>query len=609
MEPIYVVATAFIAAVIASVGIVLLTRRAPPGGFGDAKISQLEIEVSALREAKASLERRLAVEEQRSLRLPALEEALNDRTNVADSLREAKTSVELELAKATEALSQIKEMRDHGVVLAEAAEVRRREAAQRFDVLRDEKAKLDETLAAKNEAILQAESTIRDLRQRLVATEDSRNEAVVRLDTMKQEKADQEKIAAEKTAYLDEKTNALEKMRIELEHVAAALRAAQKDTDELRTSEARLQETLGQEKKHSEAKLALLNEARERMSQEFKVLAEEVMKNHGDTFSKQNREQIDGLLAPLKEKIVEFQQGLQNAHSESVKERATLGEQIRNLTAESDKMISETANLTRALKGKGQTQGAWGEMILATILERSGLREGEEYITQKSHSSEDGTRLRPDVVINLPGGQRIVVDSKVSLTAFESYVNAESDESRAVHLKAHLTSLRGHIKALSSKEYHTLTDDGLDYVIMFVPIEGALAAALQEDPALTGFAAGNNVAIATPTTLMIALRTVANVWQVERRNRNAEAIAKRAGTLYDKFVGFDGDMRGLGTRLKQATESYEAAMNKLSTGRGNIASQVEQLKDMGAKTSKSLPKQLIDEEEPKPLSAPEPALV
>jgi DNA recombination protein RmuC len=333
------------------------------------------------------------------------------------------------------------------------------------------------------------------------------------------------------------------------------------------------------------------------MSKEFKVLAEEVMKNHGDTFSKQNREQITGLLTPLRDKLTEFQQGLQNAHTESAKERATLAEQIRNLTTESSKMTSETHNLTQALKGKTQTQGAWGEMILATILERSGLREGEEYVTQESHSLEDGARLRPDVVVNLPGGQRIVVDSKVSLTAFEAFVSADNDATRAVQMKSHVNSLRTHIKSLGSKEYHALTGDGLDYVIMFVPIEGALAVALQEEPGLTAFAAENNVAIATPSTLMIALRTVANVWRVERRNRNAETIAKRAGLLYDKFAGFVSDMDGLGDRLRKASESYDAAMGKLSTGRGNLLVQVEQLKEMGAKTSKSLPKPSMDDDD------------
>jgi DNA recombination protein RmuC len=539
MEPSTTLIIAIVTAIIAVVCVVLLIRVIPRS---DGRTPQLDAELSVLRETRSHLERRLAVEEEKASRLPALE--------------------------------------------AEAAN------------LRDGKAAAERDLATKAETVLQVELTMQDLRRRLEIAEAGRTEVSVRLDTMKEEKADLERVSAEKAAYLEEKTATLEKARADLSETTAALNAAQQEIATLRTREARLQETLDQEQRHAEAKLTLLHDAKDQMSKEFKLLAEEVMKNHGDTFSKQNREQIEVLLSPLRDRLVEFQQGLQTAHTETAKERAALAEQIRNLTSESARMTSETSNLTQALKGRGQIQGIWGEMVLVTILEHSGLRKGEEYVTQESHSLEDGGRLRPDVVVNLPGGQRIVVDSKVSLTAFEAFASADTDVARAVHLKAHVNSLRGHIKALSSKEYHTLTADGLDYVIMFVPIEGALAAALQEEPALTAYAAENNVAIATPTTLMIALRTVANVWQVERRNRNAEEIAARAGRVYDKFVGFVEDMSDLGTRLKKATDSYEGAMGKLSTGRGNILSQIEQLKVMGAKASKALPKPLLGEDEP-----------
>jgi DNA recombination protein RmuC len=237
-------------------------------------------------------------------------------------------------------------------------------------------------------------------------------------------------------------------------------------------------------------------------------------------------------------------------------------------------------------------------MILASILERSGLREGEQYVIQQSYATEGGSRLRSDVEVNLPGGQKIVIDSKVSLVAFDDYVNAESEADRAAHLKRHLTSIRSHIKALSSKEYHSAAGSQLDYVVMFIPIEGALAAALQEDPGLTTEAVDANVAIATPTTLMIALRTVANVWQVEDRNKNAEKIASRAGKIYDKLVGFVDDMLSLGNRMSQARDSYDDAMAKLSSGRGSLANQVEQLKALGAKAGKSLPASVLDENDP-----------
>lgn len=539
MEPITAIVAAILAAALAAVVVAYLMRGSAGAGAGTR--AQIDAELAALREAKSTLEKRLAVEEEKTSRLPALEAFVA-------ALRDAKSVAERELA-------------------------------------------------AKTEAVMQGESALADLRRRLEAAEKAKTDTAALLDALKTEKAVLETAAAEKGARLDEKTAALEMANAALAQATAALEAEKACSAELTTREARLKETLDQEKKHADERLALLNDARAQMSKEFKVLAEEVMRNHGDTFSKQNREQITGLLTPLRDKLAEFQQGLQNAHTESAKERATLAEQIRNLTAESSKMNTETHNLTQALKGKTQTQGAWGEMILSTILERSGLREGEEYVTQESHSLEDGARLRPDVVVNLPQGQRMVVDSKVSLTAFEAYVSAENDAARAMHMKSHVNSLRTHIRSLGSKEYHALTGDGLDYVIMFVPIEGALAVALQEEPGLTAFAAENNVAIATPSTLMIALRTVANVWRVERRNRNAETIAKRAGLLYDKFAGFVGDMEGLGDRLRKASESYDAAMGKLSTGRGNLLVQVEQLKEMGAKTSKSLPKPAFEDDD------------
>jgi DNA recombination protein RmuC len=356
---------------------------------------------------------------------------------------------------------------------------------------------------------------------------------------------------------------------------------------------AALSETLKQEK----SKATEQENNREQMKLAFKDLADQVMKDHGETFKKQNKDQIDLLLTPLSERINEFKTALHTAHTESNNERVKLGEQLRSLTAASATMTAETANLTRALKGESQTQGAWGQMILESILERSGLRAGEEYSKQEHHAGEDGSRLISDVIVNLPNGQRIVIDSKVSLTAFEAYVNSEGDEERAIHMKAHLASLKTHIRGLSSKAYHVAADSPVDYVIMFVANEGALAAAVRAEPTLSSHAVENNVPIATPTTLMIALRTVRSLWQIERRNRNAEDIAKRAGLLYDKFSGFIGDMQSLGTQLEQAQKKYGLAMEKLSTGRGHIVRQIEQLKEMGAKTTKSLPLSLIGDDE------------
>jgi DNA recombination protein RmuC len=342
--------------------------------------------------------------------------------------------------------------------------------------------------------------------------------------------------------------------------------------------------------------IATLTQVRDDILMQFKILAGDTMKEQGETFAKQNKDQIDAVLAPLRDKITEYQTGLQSVHTESVRERASLAEQIRTLGEISAKMTQETENLTRALKGDAKTQGAWGEMMLTTILERSGLREGEEYLTQETHASEDGGRLRPDAIVRLPHGHCIVIDAKVSLTAFERYANGASDPDRAVHLDQHVASMRSHIEKLSGKEYWRIEGSQVDYVVMFVPIEAALGAALQNEPELTALAVQQQVAIATPTTLMIALRTVANVWRVERQNRNAQEIANRAGLLYDKFVGFIGDLEMLGSRLDSARNCYTAAMGKLSTGQGNLIRQAELLKQMGASTTKTIPKELIEEE-------------
>lgn len=354
---------------------------------------------------------------------------------------------------------------------------------------------------------------------------------------------------------------------------------------------------LGAERARSAAEtIRLLREDRETMVQRFRLLADEAMARHGESVTKQNKEQIDATLTPLRAKLVEFQDGLQKAHAESDKERVRLAEQIRSLTEASAKMTSETQNLAEALRGKAQMRGAWGEMILSSILEKSGLVEGEQYRVQQSHVTEEGRRLQSDVIVQLPNEQSLVIDSKVSLVAFESYVNAEEEQERAQALERHVAAVEAQIRSLARKEYHVAAAGSPDFVVMFIPIEGALALALQVRPNLATLAIESNVGIATPTTLMIALRTAANVWSVEKRNRNAEQIAERAGRLHDKLVAFVEDMTALGNRLAQARGAYDDAMKKLSTGNGNALRQVQQLKVMGAKTSKSLLAALVEDD-------------
>lgn len=350
---------------------------------------------------------------------------------------------------------------------------------------------------------------------------------------------------------------------------------------ELTAELAAMRTRLDEQNRQNEANMKRFLEARQQMTDEFKAIAGDVLKSHGETFSKQNREQVDLLLKPLHEKIVEFQGGM-------LRDRAAMGEQIRALAESNLTITTEAQNLTRALKGSAQTQGAWGEMILATILERSGLREGEQYLTQTSHSGEDGARLRTDVEVLMPNDDRLVIDSKVSLTAFEAYTNAE-DDVREQFLQAHIVSIRTHVKTLGDKNYHRHAKSSLDYVMMFVPIEGALSAALRADPKLFEYGMSQGVMLTTPTTLMTVLRTVRNVWDIEKRHRNAEEIAERAGALYEKVAGFLGTMDKVGNSLDRAQQDFAKAKDQLSTGRGNVVRQVEMLRELGAKSGKSLP--------------------
>ena len=335
-------------------------------------------------------------------------------------------------------------------------------------------------------------------------------------------------------------------------------------------------------------KIEMLTKVRREMEIQFKELAENALKAQGESFSKANIEKLEATLTPLKEHVGHFEKELRQVHEETVKDRERLKTEISQLSRRSEAISQEAISLTKALKGDTQIQGAWGEMVLENILERSGLRNGEEYETQAHRIGVNGERLRPDVVVRIPGGKSLVIDSKVSLLAYNEAVNAATDVDALASRKRHLTSIKNHINSLSAKGYQTAENSTVDYVILFVPIEGALSEALREDPALTEHALERNITIATPTTLMMALKTIANVWAVDRRNQNAELIASRAGKLYDKVYGFVQNMERVGERLEQAQDSYTQAFSQLSKGKGNVISQVESLKNLGAKTSKKI---------------------
>jgi DNA recombination protein RmuC len=565
-----------------------------------ARIGELEDGFDAQRDARGEAERRLAAEAAVAARVPDLEREVSAARDEAERARAEKADVELRLATLSERHTQTERAAGELRGRLQSAETLVREAADRHESIRTAKAAADEALAARGADLERLGERLADLETRLQAADSLLKQAAARHETLAREKSASDEALAARTTDVRRLGENLADLGRRLAETEAARLALEETRAALTADVARLDETLEQQRRQNAEKLQLLEDARGRMTTEFKVLAEEVMARHGETFTKQNKEQIGTILTPLRDKLTEFQQGLANAQTETTRERATLAEQIRHLAEQSFTMSKETHALTRALKGQSQTQGAWGEMVLARILEQSGLREGEEYVTQESHTHEDGSRLRPDVVINLPEGRRIVIDSKVSLTAFEEHVNAEDEAVRAAALGRHVASLRTHIRGLGDKAYQTVAGSGLDYVMMFVPIEGALAAALTEDPGLTGFAAEKNVAVLTPTTLMTVLKTVAGFWQVDRRNRNAEEIAKRAGLLYEKFAGFVEDLQKVGVRIHESRAAWDRAMGKLSTGNGNLLRQVEQLKSLGARTTKSLPAGLGDDE-PAPL--------
>lgn len=389
-------------------------------------------------------------------------------------------------------------------------------------------------------------------------------------------------------ALISERDAAIKRLTDDVAALRARVEAEQRDQQGLKAQISSLETQLKAERDVAEGKIALLSRIRDDMQERFRQLADEALKTQGEAFSKANVEKLEATLTPLKEHVGHFEKELREVHQETVKDRERLKSEISQLTKRSEAISQEALALTRALKGDHQQQGAWGEMILESILERSGLRQGEEYVTQAHRTGTDGERLRPDVVVMIPGGKTLVIDSKVSLNDYAAAVNAEDDGVAMVSRKRHVMAMRAHINGLSAKSYQQAEGQSVDYVIMFVPIEGALSEALREDGTLTEYALERHITIATPTTLMMAMRTVSHVWAVERRNQNAENIAKRAGLLYDKVANFITSMEKVGKGIETAHGAYESALGQLSRGRGNVLSQVEALKSLGAKATKSI---------------------
>ncbi len=364
---------------------------------------------------------------------------------------------------------------------------------------------------------------------------------------------------------------------------------------ELSSSVSRMEETNNNMKERLTEQKGEIGELQQKFTKEFENLANRIFEEKGNKFTEQNKEKLAEILNPLKEKISQFEKKVEESKEESIKGHASLKEQLSMLKELNQQVTQEAKNLTEALKGQSKTQGNWGEFILESLLEKSGLVKGREYTVQESLSAESGRRFQPDVIIKLPENKSLVIDSKVSLVGYEKFVSSEKEQEKQLALREHINSIRAHIKNLSGKNYQNLYQlESLDFVLMFMPIEPAFALAVQSDASLFSDAFEMNIVIVSPSTLLATLRTIASIWRQENQNKNALEIARQSGTLYDKFVGFIEDLINVGKKIDESKNYYMDAMKKLTDGSGNLVRRAEKIKQLGAKTSKNLPKSILD---------------
>jgi len=375
---------------------------------------------------------------------------------------------------------------------------------------------------------------------------------------------------------------AKEKDNIQSEKESFAIQLAKKENDF---------ENLWERNKEQKQEVEQLQE---KFTKEFENLANKILEEKTTKFTEQNKENLKNILSPLQDKIQLFEKKVEDTHKESIDYHAALRQQILGLREMNEQMSKETLNLTKALKGDSKMQGNWGELILERVLEKSGLEKDREYFVQQSFVTDDGNRVFPDVVINLPDGKKMIVDSKVTLTAYERYINEEDENLKAQHLKEHVMAINRHVEQLGNKNYQDLYQmESPDFVLLFIPIESAFAIALNEDTTLYNKAFEKNIVIVTPSTLLATLRTIDSMWTNQKQQENALEIARQAGALYDKFEGFVSDLVKIGKKMEEAKVEYQGAMNKLVDGKGNLITSIEKLKKMGAKAKKSLPENIL----------------
>lgn len=377
----------------------------------------------------------------------------------------------------------------------------------------------------------------------------------------------------------------------ELEKTEVELKDEREGHDHAKNRLAKAEEAFSSQKDKIDNQKKEIEDLHIRLKEEFENIANKVLRQNSEEISKINSDKLSLTLKPLGERIKSFEEKIEK----SGQEREGLKEQIKLLHDLNKNMAEEAKNLTRALKGDSKQQGNWGEIVLERILEESGLVKGQEYDLEFATHNQEGDRIRPDAVIKLPDNKHVIVDSKVSLVAYEQLVGEEDDDKRTVLLKRHIDSVRLHVKQLSEKSYQTSVDlNSPDFVLLFMPIEAAFSVAVQADPDVFTFAWDKKIVIVSPTTLLATLRTMASIWKQERQTKNAIEIARQSGAMYDKFVLFVDDVKKLGAQMQTTQKSYDSAFNKLTEGKGNLISRAEKLKELGAKTSKDIDQNLLD---------------
>ena len=417
-------------------------------------------------------------------------------------------------------------------------------------------------------------------------------------DLEKENEFSSERFEMEKKSF-DEKLSTVKEEKSLLE---TKLDEERKKSGELSNKFIRAEENNKNLNEKLEIQKSEIEELQKKFTTEFENIANKILKQNTIDFASSNQKNIGDLLNPLKEKIDVFEKKVQETYDKELRDNISLKEEVKKLFDLNQKISQEANNLTKALKSDTKKQGNWGEIILERVLERSGLVKGQEYEVQSSVRNEQGDMIRPDVVVNLPESKHIVIDSKVSLIAYDSFVNSEDPIAKEKFLKQHIFSIKNHIKELSDKNYqNAILFDSPDFVLLFMPIESAFSLAIQQDVDLFNFAWEKKIVIVSPSTLLATLRTVSSIWKHEKQTKNALEIARQSGSLYDKFVNFLSDLEKIGTQLDTVQKTYNEAHKKISSGSGNLITKAERIKDLGAKTSKSIPEKynLLEDEEQK----------